>query len=66
MWKSIVVADAKPLIVLVVARTCFKSMYAVEFAAISSKLPSQTRDHPYVRVPRLAPTISLRVVRRAM
>ena len=34
MWKFTVVADAKPAIILVVARTCFKSKYALEFAAI--------------------------------
>ena len=28
-------AEAKPLIVFVVAKTCFRSMYAVEFAAIA-------------------------------
>jgi hypothetical protein len=34
MWKFTVVADAKPAIILVVARTCFKSKYALELAAI--------------------------------
>jgi len=36
MWKLIDVADAPPVMVLVVASTCFRSIYTVEFAAIAA------------------------------
>jgi len=35
MWKLTEVAEASPVIVCVVARTCFRSIYTVEFAAIA-------------------------------
>jgi len=34
MWNETVMADAPPVIVFVVAKTCFKSMKVVELAAI--------------------------------
>jgi hypothetical protein len=46
-----VVAEAKPLIVLVVARTCFKSMYTVEFAAIAVVVCKSTSSSNRVNVP---------------
>ena len=35
MWNETVMADAPPVIVFVVAKTCFKSMKVVELAAIA-------------------------------
>jgi hypothetical protein len=35
MWKLTEVAEASPVIVCVVASTCFRSIYTVEFAAIA-------------------------------
>jgi hypothetical protein len=51
MWKLIDVADAPPVITLVVASTCFRSMYAVELAAIGAVVCNAVPARPIVNVP---------------
>ena len=54
MWKFTVTADAKPVISLVVARTCFKSKYALELAAIEDAACSTTPSSEIVKVAAVA------------
>jgi hypothetical protein len=51
MWKLIVVADARPVIVFVVASTCFKSMYTEELAAIAVVVCNATPSRERLNVP---------------
>jgi hypothetical protein len=50
MWKLTDVADAKPAIIFVVARTCFKSKYALELAASEDAACNTTPSSVMVNV----------------
>jgi hypothetical protein len=54
MWNLTVVADARPAIIFVVARTCFKSNAAVELAAIAASLNRSTESTVIVNVAAVA------------
>jgi len=54
MWNDTVTADAKPAIILVVARTCFISNIAVELAAIATVLNRSTPSKVIVNVAAVA------------
>jgi hypothetical protein len=51
MWKLIVVAEAPPLIVLVVARTCLISSTTESFAPTDTASASNTSLRETVKVP---------------
>jgi hypothetical protein len=50
MWKLTVVADAKPLIVFVVARTCFKSIIVESYAPTVTVVAIDTSSSSKVNV----------------
>jgi hypothetical protein len=53
MWKLIVVAEAPPLIVFVVARTCLMSRTTESFAPTATASASKTSFSERVKVPAL-------------
>jgi hypothetical protein len=53
MWKLIVVAEARPVIVCAAVSTCFRSTYTVVFAAIAVVVCNATELSASVNVPAL-------------
>jgi hypothetical protein len=51
MWKLIVVADAKPVMVFVVASTCFNGITVVSLAATATVVAIETPSKARVKVP---------------
>jgi hypothetical protein len=54
MWKLTVTADANPAIILVVARTCFKSIVIESFAGIAVVVAIETPSKVSVNVAAVA------------